>query len=72
MYKIEKGIEIPKSAQWRHREWPFYQMDVGDSVLFAAEEAKRAGNAATAYSRAAGRKFCQRKVDGGMRIWRIE
>lgn len=77
---IEKNVPYTDATTyqgWGHRlsSYPFMEMEVGDSIFI--EGAKntstcKAYKAATAYSsRYRERKFSARKVEGGVRIWRI-
>ena len=80
MFKIEKGIPIPVSktvtrqGRGRDRLYPWAEMQVGDS-FFVPGEAKRIGvasHASAVCKRYAPKRFVSRKVEGGVRIWRVE
>lgn len=62
--KVEKGISIPlkKSAKY-----PWNEMAVGDSFFVAG----RSSYFPMKTCDAKGRKFTQRMVDGGLRVWRV-
>lgn len=70
--QIEKNIPIPEiEGRGRPREYPFYDMEVGDSVFFDGETlpCKQYVAAKIAGSKT-GKTFSGRTVDGGVRIWR--
>lgn len=70
MLEIEKGIPIPgKKTGHYARVYPWYEMEVGDSVF--TEKTNLSGCFGGGRVRASGRRFAQRKVEGGIRIWRI-
>jgi len=65
--KIEKGIPLPG---FNRRSYPWVELKKGESFLVkTANQGLRtqASRAARAY----GRKFAVRKVEGGMRVWRV-
>lgn len=80
-FVIEKGVEIPKKKAGPGSEsmYPFAQMEPGDSFFIPASgitqknlqrrmatAAKRTGSA-----RIPGSKWTTRKVEGGIRVWRV-
>lgn len=68
--KIEKNI--PLSSSKDRISWPWKDMDIGDSVLFEDDAiASKAQTNCHVYGHQSGKKFASRKVDGGVRIWRI-
>lgn len=68
MFKIEKGVPIPKPV--RTSKYPFAQMDIGDS--FCVEDAKIAKNIiSNAIRTSRDKKFSSRKEGDHYRIWRI-
>lgn len=78
MYEIEKGIDYPEN--WCARKYPFAEMEIGDSFLVPIEEIK---NRSAEYvrnsilgsarqKRMPGKKFRTRKLEEGIRVWRIE
>ena len=77
-YKIEKGVPMPRPR--RKREYPWEQMEVGDSFLLscksedAAKVANRARSAADSFAKKRGLswRFSFRHVEGGIRIWRTK
>jgi hypothetical protein len=77
-YKIEKGIPIPQKLG-RNPLWPFSQMEIKDSVFIPIEPYERKNHSLIMNAaRNAGNKknpkwkFCSRRVEGGIRVWRIE
>jgi hypothetical protein len=72
MLKIEKGIPIPPDMRGMtkgKRKYPFAEMEVGDSILL--EQKKASGIGSYAQKCLPGAKFSTRKVEGGIRIWRL-
>ena len=84
MYKIEKEVPLTKRKYGAEiREplvYPFVYMDVGDSFLIPAkteDEFRSARNRAdvalhTHHTQGRRGKFTSRKVEDGIRVWRIE
>ena len=72
-YVIEDGIPLPKrkGGPGSKPKYPFRQMDVGDSFLCRDVNQKTLSWAARICSKRHGMKFATRKVDGGVRVWRI-
>jgi hypothetical protein len=73
--KIEKGIPIPKKIVGMVSRSPISKMEVGDSVLFSGkykEIFSRIRSSVSYYGARHKMKFSQRKVEGGIRVWRIE
>jgi len=72
--KIEKGIPIPEKS---YIKYPWGKMEVGDSFFLFFEYTKRehqsiSGSQASwkRYNKS-NYKFTIRKVDGGIRAWRL-
>jgi len=71
-FEIEKGIPLIDKARSPGRTgfYPFRRMDIGDSFL--VEDVKKGhSGVSTANVRLNPKKFAARKVEGGLRIWRI-
>ena len=74
--KIEKNISIPaKMSIIKARTSKWETLEVGDSILF--KDLKKASYTVSSILQWAKRtkrdwKMAQRKVDGGVRIWRIK
>ena len=65
-FKIDKGIPFPVN-------YPFAEMEPGDSFFVSLDVAKRARSALTSYK--AGhkdQKFKTKTLEDGVRIWRTE
>lgn len=74
MYPIDKGIPIPKINHDKpSTTYPFKEMNVGDSFLIPDGEKKStARSAALIIAKRMGIKVLTRKIEGGLRVWRIE
>jgi hypothetical protein len=77
-FRIEKGVSIPRRAR-RERLYPLAEMEINDSFLVPGDDAKRLQNLvchSVRYFRrtaaGAGKKFITRRVEGGLRVWRVE
>lgn len=75
--KIETGIPVP-APRFQDAVYPFKKMQVGESCLVPPKEdetgralRERVSAALAHYHRDGSMKFCSRKVDGGIRVWRI-
>jgi hypothetical protein len=71
MIKIDHDVQIPEARC----QYPFEDMDKGDSILFLEE--RRAASARVAAVRFAKRHrpewvFTLRRVEDGWRLWRVE
>lgn len=76
MIPIDKGIPIPRRKRGgrgpRRPIYPWDSMEIGDSFL-AEGLTQIHMTAVCAYAaRKFGARFTTRKVEGGVRIWRIE
>ena len=76
---IEKELEIP--AVRSKRQYPWSQMEVGDSVLIEVEKGesiaglkRKVGHSARYYGEKTGRKFktLTEHAGNGVRVWRTE
>ena len=77
--KIEKKVEIP--VVHSKVNYPWGEMEVGDSVLIIAEKGdtlfnlkRRVGPAARYYGEKTNKKFKTLKIEeeNGVRVWRLE
>lgn len=73
--KIEKGIPVPSNGT--KGEFPFHEMDVGDSFLVPEGRKRSVSSAACYYSgprgKGSGKKFAVlRQKDGSYRCWRLK
>lgn len=72
MEKIVSNVAPPEPIKRERREWPFKNMNVGDSVLFDdIKIALRAQVVCHLYGRQSDKKFATRKEGTGIRVWRI-
>lgn len=69
-FKIERGIPVP-SARGALIKYPWAEMEVGDSLFFPAGNHPSVSAISGQWATRHGRKFTTRKVDGGVRVWRI-
>lgn len=73
-YQIEKNVPIPKQ-----RKYPFPAMKAGDSFFIPASSneeldkvRRRVSVVATMHNKKTNKKFTLRKVEGGVRVWRVK
>lgn len=71
-FKIEKGVPVPPSRGGRRTVYPWRDMEVGDSALIPGGDQARIGASVRTFGLSAGRKFVTRKVEGGVRVWRVK
>ena len=71
---IERGIAIPEVKRVAKVDYPYDRMEVGDSFLVDSDRktilvmmCKRNAVAGKALDR----KFIAKRVDGGVRVWRV-
>lgn len=67
--KLEKGVPLPGQKL----RYPYLEMEVGDSFFREGDE--RLGmfcNLNWRWGKRLHRKYVCRKVDGGIRVWRVE
>lgn len=72
--QIEKGIPVPTNAKGAIAKVNRHHMEVGDSYFLAEEKSTAAEtNRTKAWKRLHQPtwKFTHRKVEGGIRVWRI-
>ena len=67
---IDKNIPKP-IGRMRHN-YPFEQMEIGDSFLAPEHDGKKVGIAMYAHSKLTGKKFTRRTLPEGVRCWRIK
>lgn len=71
--RIEKNVPVPAPAPVQRRQYPYADMEVGDSV-FIPYEGSTQNSTEAAYARVYGsrhsKRFTVRKVEGGLRVWR--
>ena len=64
-------IEKDRPISGRRTRYPFGAMEVGDSFFVPETAAKLVRSAATKFGQRRDRQFLTRRVDGGLRVWRI-
>jgi hypothetical protein len=71
-FQIESGVPVP-AAKPGTRQFPFAEMQVGDSFFVSGGNKAeiRASQAAYQYAKVHGVKFTTGAVEGGRRIWRV-
>jgi hypothetical protein len=73
--KVEEGVPIPEAAQ-RGTLYPWEDMKIGSSFFIPGDPAKVFNKVTTAANRRKslhpGENYTTRKVEGGVRCWRIE
>lgn len=78
-YKVDRGVQMERKREAFTR-FPFNKMQVGDSFLVPIEDQEQAAvgpsiySAANSYNNTHGTKIkmSTRKVEGGVRVWRIK
>jgi len=74
MLTIDKGVKMQGAAIKGRNNYPFWQMQIGDSILvgFDPETVRRTYGAAKTSGHRWGWKFSRRNTPEGVRIWRIK
>lgn len=72
MIAIDDGIPAPLPVSSGRRKYPWYELEVGQSFLAPNTSTHSMTCSATHYGRRLGRKFRTSKVEGGIRVWRVE
>ena len=67
MIAIEKGVEVPRVGA----VYPYEVMEIGDSFLVPNGVSQVVCNSNFRMGRKLKRKFMCRRVEGGIRVWRI-
>ena len=71
MVKVDKGITMPRKHSGRPCKYPWCTMHVGDSFFITTNQ-KRISNTVKGTAAYAPKRFSQRKVAGGFRVWRVK
>ena len=75
-FTITKGMRMPKRAGGRLAQYPWDELEVGDSFFIPEKSSKTFGSAASTAAKARGIKLSLRTVEEGgvigIRIWRLE
>lgn len=72
--QIDKGIPVPDHNRKYAKQFPFEQMEIGDSFLVPLPAGKSPSSIYSALSQAKKRlniNLTSARVDGGVRVWRI-
>ena len=69
--QIEKGVPVAKKAAGKPRTNPLWALEVGDSVVIPVKAQENVASRAGRITRESGRRFVTRKVEGGVRVWRV-
>jgi hypothetical protein len=69
---IEKNIPVPfyASEDGKLSRYPFYALAVGESFLVPRENGPTI-RSMTSIANKSGKRFTCRKVEGGLRVWRV-
>lgn len=73
-FVLERDVPIPKhTGRGRAATYPFRDMEVGDSFFVTTSRPKThpVRRAASAFAARHGGKFCTRRTDEGVRVWRF-
>ena len=70
-FEIEKGVPLIAAHRTRPEKYPWTKMNVGDSFFVPGVSIQTMVGSATPAGRRHGRKYTTRKVEGGVRVWRI-
>ena len=70
MVTLEKNIEIPEKQ--KIAKYPYEALELGDSFYLEGGDLSKLCNANYREWRRTGKKFTARKVENGVRLWRIE
>ena len=70
MFTLERGLDIPERKTGP--KYPYDQLELGDSFYLEGGDLSKLCNANYREWRRTGKKFTARKVENGVRVWRIE
>ena len=72
--QIDRGVPMPSRGGARAMDWNplLARMDVGDSFELPAGAKSAIGTAMKAFKDATGKVLSARKVEGGIRVWRVK
>lgn len=71
-YEIEKGVPLPTDKRGgRYSAYPWKAMAVGDSFVVPRAKNQPLGGMVREATKRLNMKFTTRRVEGGIRIWRI-
>lgn len=69
--KIEKDVPLPPRSSGDSKKSVLWRMSVGDSVLVTDASQSVVAARAKSVANRSGYKFATRKVEGGVRVWRV-
>lgn len=71
--QIDKGVPVAEKASGKNRPRtnPLWSLEVGDSVVIPVKAQENVASRAGRITRESGRRFVTRKVEGGVRVWRV-
>jgi len=70
MFTLERGLEIPDRKTGP--KYPYDRLELGDSFYIQDGDLSKLCNANYREWRRTGKKYTARKVENGVRVWRIE
>jgi hypothetical protein len=73
-YEIEKGVPVPEKGRPYKVKYPIAKMEIGDSFVIEADDAKTNSRKSYLYAlsaRAGIRVTTRKQPDGSLRVWRI-
>jgi hypothetical protein len=70
MFTLERGLDIPERKTGP--KYPYDQLELGDSFYLEGGDLSKLCNANYREWRRTGKKYTARKVENGVRVWRIE
>lgn len=74
-FDIEKDVPMPEHDVYRKRKYPFMKLEVDESFFVEAEDSLKVLNSmksiVTYYQTNFDMRFVVKRVDGGVRCWRI-
>lgn len=77
MYQVDSNVEVPQ-AKGKRNAYPFKSLEIGDSFFIPVEKIditksqRKMSAICVTTGKRHGKKFVTRRVDGGLRIFRIE
>ncbi len=72
MFKIDKGVPLPKRQVKGTTKYPWPALKVGESFLIPGGSLTNLRSSCSAAGKRYNMKFTARLVDGGVRIWRVK
>jgi hypothetical protein len=74
MFTIEKNVAIPAASRTGggKSKYPWAQMEIGDSFFVPGAKVETFYTLVSAQNKKGDARFICRKIDGGVRVWRVE